>query len=229
MNNINTDLYKPIENANQGSSINLPATADFRQLLLAKIQMAMELNNHIDSTGSNLSMATSPFLFSPEMTMFGLMNNPLHSVTPIQQAFNAYSSNVSSTKDSSNSSNKEINHIVREAAQKYNVDEKLIHSIIKVESNYNPHAKSSAGAVGLMQLMPGTARELGVSDRYNMTQNIFGGTKYIGKMLAQYKGNIQLALAAYNAGPGNVKKHGGIPPFKETQNYIQKVMKQYLA
>lgn len=228
MNNINTDFYKPIENTNNKNTSNLPlsTTTDFAQVLLAKIQMAMELNKHIDNSNS---LTPSPFSFSPDFSMFDAMNKPLNTVNPVQQAFNAYGSNVSPTKGKSTSSNEEINTIVREAAQKYNVDEKLIHSIIKIESNYNPNAKSSAGAAGLMQLMPATAKELGVFDRYNMTQNIFGGTKYIGKMLAQHNGNVQLALAAYNAGPGNVKKHGGIPPFKETQNYVRKVMDQYLA
>lgn len=228
MNNINTDFYKPVENTNNKNTSNLPlsATTDFAQVLLAKIQMAMELNKHIDNSNS---LTPSPFSFSPDFSMFDTMNRPLNTVNSVQQAFHSYGSNVSSTKGMSTSSNEEINTIVREAAQKYNVDEKLIHSIIKIESNYNPNAKSSAGAAGLMQLMPATAKELEVFDRYNMKQNIFGGTKYIGKMLAKHNGNVQLALAAYNAGPGNVKKHGGIPPFKETQNYVRKVMDQYLA
>lgn len=123
---------------------------------------------------------------------------------------------------------RKFDDIVKEAAQKYKVSEKLIHAIIKTESNYNPRAKSQAGAAGLMQLMPGTAKYLGVSDPYHVRQNIFGGTKYISQMLRQHGGNIDLALAAYNAGPGNVKKYGGIPPFKETQNYVRKI-KQLIA
>lgn len=114
--------------------------------------------------------------------------------------------------------------IFKEAATTYGISIDLLKAVAKAESNFNPNAISKAGAMGVMQLMPGTAKSLGVSDPYNPRDNIMGGAKYLANLLKQYNGDISLALAAYNAGPGNVKKHGGIPPFKETQNYIKKVL-----
>ena len=118
---------------------------------------------------------------------------------------------------------------IAKASEKYNVPEKLIAAVMKKESNFNPSVVSSAGASGLMQLMPSTASYLGVNDRFDPEQNIMGGAKYLRKMLDQFDNNIETALAAYNAGPGNVKKYGGIPPFKETQNYVTKVLNYFNA
>lgn len=131
-------------------------------------------------------------------------------------------SQATSTTSSTNNGN--YSSIIKQAAEKYNLSEKLISSVIRQESNFNSNDVSRSGAQGLMQLMPGTAKFLGVSNSFDPYQNVMGGAKYLRQMLNQFDGNIEHALAAYNAGPGNVKKHGGIPPFKETQQYVTKVL-----
>lgn len=118
-----------------------------------------------------------------------------------------------------------LDDIFEQASIKYNVPVNLLKAIGKAESDFNPNAVSKSGAQGVMQLMPKTAEGLGVTDSFDPEQNIMGGSKYISDLLKRYDGDTKLALAAYNAGMGNVKKYGGIPPFKETQNYVVKVMK----
>ena len=117
--------------------------------------------------------------------------------------------------------------IVEHYAKQYQVKENLIYAVIECESAFDPGAVSSAGACGLMQLMPGTALEMGVTDIHDPAQNIAGGTQYLAKMLDRFDGDVKLALAAYNAGPEAVAKYDGIPPYSETRGYVSKVMAEF--
>jgi soluble lytic murein transglycosylase-like protein len=123
----------------------------------------------------------------------------------------------------SSTSGRQYDHIIRRIAQKYDVDPELVHSIIRAESNYDSQAVSPKGAVGLMQLMPETAKELGIEDPYDPTQNIEGGVKLLKNLRAEYGQKHDLVLAAYNAGQDAVEKHNGIPPYPETITYIKRV------
>lgn len=121
-----------------------------------------------------------------------------------------------------------LENFIESEARKKNLDPDLVRAIIKAESNFNPKAESKKGAMGLMQLMPGTAESLGVENPFDPIQNLRGGTDYLKDLLRVFK-DKDLAIAAYNAGPGAVKKYGGIPPYSETQNYVKKVNEYFEA
>lgn len=114
--------------------------------------------------------------------------------------------------------------MIQSAANQYGLDPTLFEALVETESNFDPSARSKAGAMGLTQLMPSTAQMLGVKNPFDPAQNLQGGAKYLSNLIQQFGGNVEWALAAYNAGPGAVTKYNGIPPYAETQNYVKKIM-----
>jgi hypothetical protein len=120
----------------------------------------------------------------------------------------------------------QIQGLIAQVAREQNIDSMMLRAVVEAESDYNQNEVSKTGAMGLMQLMPGTAKELGVVDAFNPYENLTGGAKYLNQMLKRYNGNIELALSAYNAGPGKVDKAKGIPNIPETQQYVNRIMTQ---
>lgn len=136
-------------------------------------------------------------------------------------------SSIENKKNPNPTSRAEINELIDKYADQAGLDVDFVKAVINQESGFNPNATSKCGAMGLMQLMPGTAKGLGVTNAYDPEQNIQGGTKYLKGLLDRFDNNKSLALAAYNAGPNAVKKYGGIPPYQETQNYVKNVLGRY--
>ncbi len=117
--------------------------------------------------------------------------------------------------------------LIRKAAKEYGLDPELIRAIIKIESSFNPYAVSEKGAMGLMQLMPETAKEMDVRSPFEAAENIMGGSRYLRKMLNLFDGDLRLGLAAYNAGPNKVRENGSVPKIPETERYVEKVIREY--
>ncbi len=195
---------------------------------------------NVQSFENVLKASTTDFgtlLRGPQM--MNVNANIIKNQTPVQSLNSALEELQNSKKvneiqvpqlniDKTSANKSQILSMISQIADKHGIDEDLIKAVIKQESGFNTRAKSKAGAMGLMQLMPATAASLGVKDPFNPVQNVEGGTKYLKSMLDKYNGNIILALAAYNAGPGAVDKYDGVPPYKETQNYIRNILANYL-
>ena len=144
--------------------------------------------------------------------------------TLAQVSRSASTTGASSTSRATTTSRTQYDELINGAASRYGLDPDLLHAVIQAESDYDPNCRSRAGAAGLTQLMPGTARRLGVEDVHDPAQSIDGGAHYLREMLDMFDGSTELALAAYNAGPGAVSRYGGIPPYAETQAYVPRVL-----
>ncbi len=207
--------------SNNSSTVNSTG-ADFGQVLddAKKAEAAVAIDKLIaQSNGGSVDMSLVQRFFDQNGINIELCSNTAVNNTAASASVKLEASGLSCSA--------QLDAIFDEAASKYGVDAKFLKAIAKCESDFSTECTSRSGAMGIMQLMPQTAASLGVTNAYDPYQNIMGGARYISEKLAQYNGDKSLALAAYNAGSGNVAKYGGIPPFKETQNYVAKVMAYY--
>lgn len=223
--------------ANNSSAVN-STCADFGQVLddVKKAEAAVAIDKLItQNNGGSVDMSLVQRFFEQNGINIELCSStaPQSAAVNNTVAYSGSSAGISSDTNTYNaaasglSCSAQLDAIFNEAASKYGVDAKFLKAIAKCESDFSTECTSHSGAMGIMQLMPQTAASLGVTNAYDPYQNIMGGARYISEKLTQYNGDKSLALAAYNAGSGNVAKYGGIPPFKETQNYVAKVMAYY--
>lgn len=184
---------------------------------------------------SNVSMTPSSQGVTPASTQGGPSSVSTSSNITFEQLMSTYqgapvsgsSSASGPSKAPYQGSEKDFEGIIKDASKTHGVDEDLIRAVIKQESGFNPNAESYCGAMGMMQLMPETAKDLGVRNAWDARDNVMGGVKYLKSLLDRFDGNITKALAGYNAGPGAVEKHGGVPPYAETQNYVKNILGMY--
>jgi len=179
-----------------GALVGLPASAD------------AQIYSWRDATGTLVLSSTKP-------------SDP--AATATYAIAGTTSTGFRSTRYATNPKSRAYDSLIEANAARHGISADLVRAVIQAESAFNPLARSHKGAMGLMQLMPATAAELGVDDPYDPAQNIAGGTAYLKGLLNRYSGNEELALAAYNAGPGAVEKYGAVPPYRETRNYVMKI------
>ena len=211
----NTDLPSMPKSFNDALQTSMPQSVNFGQLLLnPKVkQVKATLSNK-----QNISDVDTTYAEIENLQRSNL-NKSIEQMQAVQDV-----ESVSAVAPSKC----HLSNLISQVCKKHGVDEKLVNALIMQESRFDPKATSPVGAMGLMQLMPATAKSLGVKDPYNTVQNLDGGVRYLKSMLKKYNGNVILALAAYNAGPGAVDKYSGVPPYQETQEYVRKVLANYL-
>lgn len=229
-------LLSGLTSTTANTSNSMPMTQAFTQLLSAANtfastaqQSGIDLSAVANLLGASTSLyngTTSAYTPSSVQSTYATSQNKQATTATTQVAANTTTSD--SVASTSTGKTTPYDAIIKKASVLYSIPEKMIKAVIQQESGFNTNATSSTGAKGLMQLMPRTAAHLGVNDSTNAEQNIMGGTKYLRQMLDQF-GSYELMLAGYNAGPGNVSKYDGVPPFKETQNYVSKIMANYNA
>jgi soluble lytic murein transglycosylase-like protein len=186
------------------------------------------INKNASSDNSSTQVASNALKNSDAYALLSGTSQNSNISSTLQRALNNLTLSKTYGIDDKDQISNQIERSIILSSEKYHIDPNLIRAVIKQESNYNPNAVSRVGAQGLMQLMPGTADSLGVKNPFDVSENIDGGTRYLRDQLVAFDGDIELALAAYNAGPGNVRKYKGIPPFSETQGYVKKVKANYL-
>ena len=187
-------------------------------ITLRRIQSIENRFNELSAFGAQLQGADSDF---QKMLDASMSKTSSDNTTPFKDKV------FSSLNRYDSATSKEIDELITTYSAKNNLDKDFVKALIKQESGFQTDATSHCGAMGLMQLMPSTANSMGVKNAYDAEQNIAGGTKYLKGLMDRYDGNMELALAAYNAGPGAVNKYGGVPPYKETQNYVKNVLSNY--
>ena len=160
----------------------------------------------------------------------GDRSRPAESDRPAMQGAEAFTRPANATERSSDPARyRRYDAFIREASQLYQLPESFVRAVVRVESDFNPNVVSNAGAMGLMQLMPQTARSMGVRDPFDPRQNILGGTRYLRVLANSFNGDLVLTVAAYNAGGGAVTRYRGVPPYAETRRYVQRVLRHYYA
>jgi soluble lytic murein transglycosylase-like protein len=187
----------------------------------------MDITSELSAVASRIEQITGAPVSLPGMPQSSDASPSFASVLQSQMNGGDQTESVAASNAPSMVPPAQIDALVSDNAQSQSVDPALVKAIIANESGFNANATSNTGAQGLMQLMPGTAAGLGVGNAYDPAQNVAGGTKYIKQLLDHFGGDVKLAVAAYNAGPGAVEKYGGVPPYAETQNYVQNVLSSY--